>query len=642
MPFRYIHILSFLPVLLITGNAFPQIPEIDSLERAIRLTSPDTTRVRLLNDLVNALREKNTTKALHYAQEAKKLADSLNDKTGLAHALENLGWLLYRRGDFSKSYDISAQALRLSEEIGDPAATSRCLINIAAIYFEQGLYYQAIEKFKDAYRQSKQIDDHRTMARSLYNIAYTYLSMNNLDSAYVYSQYGLKAAEEADYTYIMAFGERTLGDIYLARGDIENAINCFNRSLSSWQLLESQFLKASSLYRLGKAYLLKKNYDVALSYLLQDIEIAERFNFKDELERSYKLVSEIYHHKNDIPRAYEYQTKYLLIRDSLQNRRTDEQAALMRIRFETELKQAQIELLTKEARLKEEKINSQKVWMYFYSGCISFLLVLAFVLYYSNRSNRRAKLELQEKNEKIEKQAQQLKNLNATKDKLFSIISHDLRSPVASLRGLLQIAGASRLSQQEFIEVTQTLKRNLDSVYDDLDNLLLWAQTQLKGLQAFPETVDLRSIAEEKISLFKENALHKNIAITNEIQGDALVFADKNHVSLVLRNLIANAIKFTEPGGRVALTSKEHQGNHEVSVTDSGIGLTLEEVKMLFNAETHFTKPGTNAERGVGIGLLLTREFIEANNGSIWVTSEVGKGTTFTFSLKARGKEALV
>jgi signal transduction histidine kinase len=163
----------------------------------------------------------------------------------------------------------------------------------------------------------------------------------------------------------------------------------------------------------------------------------------------------------------------------------------------------------------------------------------------------------------------------------------------------------------------------------------MWAQTQLKGFQAAPEPLDLKGLADDKINLFLEAANAKGISITNDIQPGTVVVADRNHISLALRNLLANAIKFNEPGGNIHVSSKHAGEMQEISVADSGIGISTEDVGKLFNADTHFTRPGTNKERGVGIGLLITKEFIENNKGSIWVTSELGKGTTFTFTLKA-------
>jgi signal transduction histidine kinase len=262
------------------------------------------------------------------------------------------------------------------------------------------------------------------------------------------------------------------------------------------------------------------------------------------------------------------------------------------------------------------------------------MAILAFVLLYSNRTKKLANDELASKNEEIKEQAQQLRNLNLTKDKLFSIISHDLRSPLASLRGLIDILDMDGLSREDFKLTFRKLGRNLESVQDDLDNLLLWAQSQLKGLQSDPVTLRVQPIIDEKIRLFNEIAQQKEITIINEIDRNLLIVADRNHMALVVQNLLANAIKFSQQGGSISISERAVGEKVEISVTDTGVGMTSSEVDQLFSAETHFTKPGTNREKGVGIGLLLTKEFVEKNGGSIWATSELGKGSTFTFSIR--------
>lgn len=634
-------IFAALLVMVVT-DGFAQKSEIDSLQSLVASVPSDTTKVWLLNRLVSSLREKDNNKALKFAEEAASLAELLAYKKGLSIALENLGWILYRKGDYSRSLDVSTRALRVSESVEDRAAIARCLINIAAIHYEQKQYQQAIENFRKAARVATIINDKKIIARCYNNIAYAFLGMKTLDSAYINVRKGIAFSEASDDVYMKAFALRTLGDIHLQKGNSSEALSNFYNCFDLSEKLDNSFLKSSVLHRLGKTYFLLGNYDKTLSYLEDAITIANQFGFKDELERSYKLMAETYFKRNDLLKAYKFQQDYVNLHDSLYAQRNSEQLALMQIRFDTEMKQAQIELLTKEAALRAQEIERKNVWIYFYVGCLSLLLILAFVLFYNNQYNSKAKQALQEKNAEIQTQTHQLRNLNSTKDKLFSIISHDLRSPVASLRALMEILGSSGLTQDEFVDVTRALKRNLDSVYDDLDNLLLWAQTQLKGLQAYPEEVDLRALAEEKIDLFNDLARNKKILMVNAIPPDVFVWADKNHLNLVLRNLLTNAIKFNQIGGRITLSAEKGNDFYAISVSDSGVGMEAADLRKLFNAETHFTKPGTYKEKGVGIGLLLTKEFVEINEGTIYVRSELGKGTTFTFTLKTCKTAVLV
>jgi two-component system sensor histidine kinase/response regulator len=639
MPSRVILALA---VLLISFSAIAQTNETDSLESLVRSVPSDTTKVWLLNRIVTNLREKDNNKALQFAYEAKDLAELLSYKKGLGVSMENLGWILYRKGDYANSFNFSRQGLKIMEELQDQPGIARSLINIAAISFEQKQYAAAIDNFKKAYKVSESIRDLKTMARSLNNISFTHVQLKEYDSALMYAQKALRVSEDLADPYMFGFSQRTIGDIFLARGDYHKSLEYFLPCLASALNDQNIFLITSTYHRLGKAYQQLGQPDKAIECLSQSISMAKRYGYKDELERSYKIMAELYFEKKNPEKAYRFQQQYIAIHDSLYNQRNSEQMALMQAQFDAGIKEAQISLLTKETQLKEEKINSQQVWLYFYVGCLTLMFILAFLLFYHYRYNRKARVTLQEKNTEIHTQAQQLRNLNNTKDKLFSIISHDLRSPVASLRALMELISASGLTQEEFTDITKALKNNLDSVYGDLDNLLLWAQTQLRGLHPSPELIMIRELVDEKISLFSQSAYAKRITFYNEIGPDVVVFADPNHISLVLRNLITNAIKFNPPGGSITLSAREEGEHYEISVSDSGVGISLDDIQRLFNAETHFTKPGTNREKGVGIGLLLTKEFIETNQGSISVKSELGKGTTFTFLLRTGRAEVLV
>lgn len=635
-------LIFFALCLSFSGQVRAQHASIDSLESLVKSLPSDTNKVWFLNNLVNTLREKDNNRAMMYALQSRDLAEVLGYKKGLSLALENLGWILYRKGEYSKSFDVSARALKLNEEMNDRRAVARCLINIAAIHFEQKQYEQSIKHFRDSYQIAVGFGDKVTMARCLNNIAFGFCELNLPDSSLKYSMNALAISQQIGDKYLAGFAMRTLGDVYFTRKEYDAALENFNECLKIARADGNTFLKVSTLHRLGRIYTAMGYPDRAISFLKENIEVAELFGYKEELERTYKLISEIYASRKDIAQAYYYQSKYIVIHDSLSGQRQDEKMTLMQSQLNAEIKEAQIDLLTKEAELNEKELRSQKLWLYFSISCLTLLMLLAFVLFYNNRYNSRAKRELQQKNEAIHSQTEQLKNLNATKDKLFSIISHDLRSPLASLKALMELVGTPGLTHDEFVNITRILKRNLDSVHYDLDNLLMWAQTQLKGLQAAPETLELKRLVDEKVMLFREAANSKRVTISNEIKPGTLVFADRNHIGLVLRNLIANAIKFNQPGGHIAISSVPAGNDHEVSISDSGVGISMEDLGKLFNAETHFTRPGTNKERGVGIGLLITKEFLDNNNGSIRVASELGKGTTFTFSLKASSESIMV
>lgn len=624
--------LAFLAFQL--SPALGQRLDVDSLARVVHTSAPDTLRVDNLNLLASTLRERSNDRALKYAQEARELATLLDYSRGRAHALENIGWIYYRRGGFSQAFDTSTEALKIAEALNDQPTVVKCLNTLAAVRIEQQQFGEGIATFKKAYEISRDIGDLMAMARSVNNISFCFLQNEQIDSAAQYAKEALRLSEAANTRYMMGFALRTLGDVDMARGKYQEALHKFEEILRIAKALDNVFLQVSTNHRIGKAYYVLGKNAQALSTLKDNLIIARQYEFKSELERSLKLIAEIHASQGELHRAYDYQGQYLVVHDSLQQQRSNEQMALMQARYDSEMKEARIALLTKEAELKEEEINTQRLWMYFSIGCLSLMIILAFVLLYSNRLKKRANDELASKNHEIAEQARELASINGTKDKLFSIVSHDLRSPLASLRGLVTVMGLGGLSKEEFIESSRKLRKNLEAVQGDLDNLLVWAQSQLNGLQSNPVTMRMRPVVDEKIDLFSEIARQKDITIVNDVDETVSIIADRNHMRLVVRNLLANAIKFNRPGGSIRVSGRNAGDFFEISVSDTGIGMTRKDLGRLFNAATHFTNPGTYQEKGAGIGLLLTKEFVEKDGGSIWATSEHGKGSTFTFTVR--------
>ncbi len=242
--------------------------------------------------------------------------------------------------------------------------------------------------------------------------------------------------------------------------------------------------------------------------------------------------------------------------------------------------------------------------------------------------NKRVVNSLKESNEKLEV-------LNATKDKFFSIIAHDLRNPFYSLLGFseLLLKEIDTLSPKEILQFAKGLNDDLKNLYSLLENLLNWSLLQRNLLEVNPADLDLFDVVNKIIGLLSQSAKEKNISLTNNINKGTLVYADNEMLQLVVQNLMINAIKFTKAGGLVFVSSIEKEGFIEVSVQDTGIGIDPEKSSELFNFISLFSTDGTGGEKGTGLGLPLCKEFIEKNGGKIWVKSELGKGSKFTFTI---------
>ena len=249
--------------------------------------------------------------------------------------------------------------------------------------------------------------------------------------------------------------------------------------------------------------------------------------------------------------------------------------------------------------------------------------------------------KLQIRNTEIEAQRDKLKELVDTKDRFFNIIAHDLRGPFQSLIGLSELLSTdpAMFSPEEIKEFNEALNQSAVSGFALLENLLEWARSQTQHIEYVPKKISVIDLIKDNFQILSGSANNKSIILKSEIDNNAFVFVDKNMVNTVFRNLISNAIKFTPHKGEVTVSLKENETEVSILLKDNGVGIEETDIEKLFKLDTKFTTPGTANEKGTGLGLLLCKEFVEKNNGSITVESEVGKGSTFILTFP-RIKEA--
>jgi len=285
-------------------------------------------------------------------------------------------------------------------------------------------------------------------------------------------------------------------------------------------------------------------------------------------------------------------------------------------------------------QLDQKEKENKLVWQYFtYISILSFLVVV--ILLFNYRLKVRSNKQLKEKNIEIENQNLKLEEINATKNKFFSIIAHDLKNPLAAFIGFMDVIQI-QLNEMPKEELQANLKQVghlAESMLDLLENLLKWGRSQAGVLEFKPTPISILELLDGALRIVSMNAQSKKIDVLVDIKEDITFVADPNMLSTVVRNLLSNAIKFTPKGGRVSITAMESENEFILLVKDYGVGISIEDQQKLFRIDSNFRNHGTEREPGTGLGLILCKEFVEKHGGTMIVESTLNVGSTFGFSL---------
>ncbi|MFP4555813.1 MAG: ATP-binding protein [Bacteroidales bacterium] len=491
------------------------------------------------------------------------------------------------------------KALEMSEELGNTNAIYVLNTNLGLIHTEQGKSQEALNYFATATKTARQVGRKNDVASSLLNEANAAFELNKNDEALSLLNEASTIAKEQNNTKLLRNAYSLYTKVYEAIGDTEESAKYFELFAALTRKIQNEEIRR------------------------KEQEVAEK-------------VSEATTRVREVEAAKEATEQELSLRDL---ELSQKQLILERAEEETREQKMQIDLLNKERELQQAIISHQEQMRKVYIAVIVLIFLFSSFIFYSYQEKRKANIQLKQKNEEIsrqneeiQEQAEKLRELNQLKDKLFSIISHDLRSPLGSLLTLLNLTQQGYFTKDGFKEVVDELSKNVGYTTELLENLLNWAQSQMQGLKIQPAYFNLHDVANSKFELYKEHASEKGIRIINSIDKEISVFADSAMIELVYRNLIANAIKFSKKGGTVTATAIIDKHHVTAKVSDTGTGIAPENLKKLFGKEIFSTK-GTSNEKGTGLGLMLCKDFITLNKGEIWVRSEAGNGSEFFFTI---------
>jgi signal transduction histidine kinase len=599
------------------------------------------------------------TETLVYYQKALPIFDKIQDTQGLSAVSYNLGRIYSDRGN----YPLAVEYYQKSLKISDKAKQARILNSIGVIYFYQKNYALSLEYFLKSLKMREELGNSDNIAGSLMNVGVIYYEQRKYTLSLEYLQKSLKVYEQAGDKQGIAGVLVGFGELYKKQGNYPLALKNLQKGQKITEGLENSVAKTILLYcynNIADIYQKENNYDKGIEYAEKSLKLAYEINALVEIGIVSKTLFEVYKGKGDYVKALKYHELHKQTEDSLFNLEKTKAIANLEAKSEIEKQQAEIEKHQVEIEKQKEAHEFQKYINYLVIAILLSVLFFSFFIFRSKqketqirelveRQNEEIKqqkeeiyqtlqvtetqrAEIQQTKEEIEAQAEELERLNQFKNRLFSILAHDLRSPMATLRGTISILDPNILDKSELTTIKTELIKQFEVTDKILQDLLQWTKDQMKGETIEAKLLNLNEIVNEKLYLFLTIAQHKNITLVNELMPNTQVFVDENHVNIILQNLLSNALKFTYSGGTITVTSQKIDKMAKITVKDTGKGMDKEQQNKLFSSQ-YFTTKGTAGEQGNGLGLLLVKELVEKNGGKIWVTSEEGKGSAFCFLL---------
>ena len=662
-------IVCCLVIVFVQSNVFAQNNYVDSLNNMLR-SAGDKDKVSILNELANHYRYINTLHAIDYYKQAFDICSKIDDKSNSFFLSKTIASLYFNQANFNQAKEYYNKSVQLGLS---GSGLAEVQIQLGNISLAQGVLTAATEHYFIALKYYEKSKDENAKLNAYSNLANVFERQNNFSKAIEYNIKALNIYEQNKNKFRLLSSYDNIGNIYLRQKNYSKAELFFMKSLQVYREIKNTAGEASTLHNLAKANYEHKQYDKALSYAKQSLKLAQGLNIKPLLASNYNVLGYVYtaqtdyagadfHFKRaiDVSKrtglnielniAYEglealykstnekgksitFQSLSNNMKDSLYNDSILKRMNTLEADYEAKSKQSEIELLKRESELNNLQRQDERRVRNFLLAFSALLLTLFAVVVYFFIKNKRIANALEKQNKEIILQKEQLTQLNNVKDRFFSIISHDLRNNLTSMKLYFELISNKNYKPSDEKHLTGEIAGSVNNTIDLLENLLVWASEQIKGNTINIIKLNMYDIAADNVALLSGNASQKSIELENLVDDDSFAYGDIDTINLVVRNLVSNAIKFTHEGGSVSISSQIKGDFIHISVLDNGVGISTDKIPLLFTQYKNNSTKGTGNEKGTGLGLMLCKEYVEKNKGQIWLESEQGKGSCFLFSL---------
>ncbi|MDO1449438.1 tetratricopeptide repeat protein [Rhodocytophaga aerolata] len=590
------------------------------------------TGISLLNNSSYAL-------ALEQFNQSISLYRVLQDSIQLANNLLNAGIAYQGMGDYTKALSSFFECLKLDESLGNQQGVASDYDQIAIIYKKQKQYTQAEAFEQKAIRLYRQIDDDYGLASSLNNLGILYKNMGKYTEA-------VTVLAEAEKLFMKISNNRgqvavlsNLGEIYLMQKKYTVAMQHFTRSVELGQQIQWKESLLSNWEGLTKVYTAMSRPEEALQIAFKGLSLAESLSAREYIFKFHQLIAQAYKANKEYEKALSYLEKSVADNDSLYTAEQSRQLLELQTRYETEKKEQQIALLSKDSALQKSELSRKTMLQYILLAALIAFLVFAFLIFRIYRAKAKSKrLLLSEQLKTQQFEAQKLAELHAIKSRFFSNIAHEFRTPLTLILGPVESLMDRYSSSSREADLLKMVKNNASRLLLLINQLLDLSRIEsgIIGLTMKQEDVVrfLKGLTYSFLSLAEQ----KNIALVFSSGVDSLPMDfDEDKLEKIMSNLLANAFKFTPEGGRVEVSVAQVSGSKgsflQIAVADNGIGIPSDQVPFVFERFFQASNGKVRDIEGSGIGLSLTKELVEIHQGSIEVSSQPGQGTTFLVQL---------
>lgn len=564
--------------------------------------------------------------ASHYLNRELEFHTQNNNEKGIASVNYYLSALLIEKGQYSKALEHQLLSIKHAENINDTVKLIDNYNSLGVIFYRQKMQREATNAYLRAANlcmASNKFSSFATICNNLYTI---YDVQRKPDSASYYLTLALNKVDKKN--------ARTYGTLLLNKGILfigtkqTDSANYYIQKMLRVPHAKEVVNNFALNKNIGLIKLYKKEYDSAYYYLDLALKYALEKKNIDRIAESYKIISLIDSAKMNYKNAYQNFKTHKIYYDSVFNKENQKRIDILNMEYEVEKKDFQLRELDLKDKLTAKTIRNQNITI-----VLASLLIIALLLMVA--LNKKANKKIEIKNKQILKQNDKLTELVNTKDKFFSIISHDLRGPFHSLIASLNmlIDEYEHLSKEEKFEIIKSSRNTSQNSFDLLNMLLEWSRTQRGAIECSTLDMICSDTIRKAIDLATARSNEKKQTIINNVPENTAIYADDKLLTTIINNLINNAIKFTQVGGTIIIDAQDGADEVVFSVADNGIGIPQEKASRIFRIDSDYKRKGTANEPGTGLGLVIVKEFVTLLKGKIWVKSDEGKGSTFYFSV---------